>query len=388
MRKLFSASYVWAAITAVFAAAALAAAPSAASASEVFQWGGYGGFTEGLVAREPMAIGGLPAVPIKTVDDSNNSAYALAQDGTVWAWGENNFGELGIGSTAQSRYSAVQVHLPVPAVSIGEAQDNAFAVTASGHVWAWGARDGSVMCFEPTHTISYYATPVEIPTLSNVAQVQGGEHHVLFLLKNGTVETCGSNKHGQLGVSGIIESGTRPPIQVPGLSNIVEISAGERSSCARNASGEMFVWGADINGQVGNGKYDVAVSTPYHVPLPGKVTQISCGGNLEPNGSTVAVVEGREIYTWGAGDYGQLGTGGTEDSAVPVLTGLNFAEVVTGGATSYGRTQSGEIYAWGAATEGTLGTGSRTSSLAPVPVPVTNITQISSTARNVVALRR
>lgn len=387
MRSLFSGSCVRTATVVVFAVAVIGAAPSAASASEVFQWGGYGGFTEGLVAREPMMIGGLGSVAVKSVDDSNNSAYALAQDGSVWAWGENNFGELGDGTTVPSRYSAVRVALPDPAVAIGEAEANAFAVTASGHVWAWGERDGSTMCFEPTHTEAYYARPVEIPTLSNVVEVQGGEHHALFLLKNGTVETCGSNKSGQLGVAGIQESGGEP-VQVPNLTGVVEISAGERTSCARTSNGKLYVWGSDVEGQVGNGQEEAAVSTPYHVPLPGPVTQVSCGGNLESNGSTVAVVNGTEVYAWGDGSNGQLGTGNFQDSAVPMETSLSFAETVTGGVTSYGRAADGHVYAWGSGYEGALGTGVRGNDATPVPVSLTNAAQISSTARNVVVLRR
>ncbi|HMD57362.1 MAG TPA: hypothetical protein VKG82_07830 [Solirubrobacteraceae bacterium] len=350
---------------------------AASASAQVVEWGGVGG----VIHDKPTAVRGLEEASI--IDASNSSSYALA-DGAVWAWGENAQAQLGIGSrTVDHGAPPVKVKIPadVTIVAIGEAENNGFAVDSTGDAWAWGEKEGGTMCMR-SHAQSI-ETPVLIPTLSKVVAVQGGEHHTIWLLSNGTVETCGHNAQGQLGVSGIEESSA--PVLVPGLSEVEEVSAGERSSCARTKSGAIYDWGADNNGQVGNGETREAVYEPYLVPLPGRATEVSCGGDVTGNGQTLALVNG-EVYAWGADHAGQLGDGSRINKLSPVDTGLHFKEVVTSGATSYGLDSSGHVWSWGSAETGDLGTGSKKNSPVPVLVADENVVAISATAKNVAAL--
>src|ERR1019366_4446953 len=156
---------------------------AASASAQVKHWGGYGE----PIPLVPTEVQGLENVT--RIDAGNGSGYALESNATEWAWGENSEGELGNGTKAASYNGAVKVSFPkgVRIVAIGEAR---------------------------------YAG------IASAVAVQGGENHVLWLMADGTVRACGENWNGQLGVGASVPE-TNVPLEVPGLSEVVEISAGE-----------------------------------------------------------------------------------------------------------------------------------------------------------------
>jgi alpha-tubulin suppressor-like RCC1 family protein len=376
--RLVKGSFAALLVSTVASAAVALSVPGSASAAghAVMRWGSFG---TPPGSRTPALVEGLTNVT--AIDASNASAYALESNGTVWAWGNNDAGELGVSGLEESPEAAVQVPLPagVTITSIGEAEFDGIAIDKTGHAWAWG-NGGPTACLGELR--GREVPPTEVPGISNAVAVQGGGHHTIWLLANGTVEACGGNAQGQLGVSGIEASGT--PVQVPGLSNVVEISAAERTSCARTASGAVYDWGANWDGQIGNGKISEGVFAPYHVPLPGPASEVSCGGNVATNDYTLAVVGG-QVYGWGADGAGQIGDRSTAVKPSPVATGLHFSYVVASGGTSYGLDASGEVWSWGTAFEGALGTGSGKNALVPHLVDE-HVVAISATAHDAIDL--
>jgi alpha-tubulin suppressor-like RCC1 family protein len=353
------------------------AAPHAAFAAQgsVMRWGSFG---DPPGAHVPTTVDGLTNVT--AIAASNGSAYSLESNGSVWAWGNNGRGELGDDSEQASPNKAVQVQLPtgVRATAIGEAEFVGFAIDSAGHAWAWG-NAGATACLGP----GQFTTPVQVPGISEAIAVDGGGHHTIWLLSDGTVEACGNNEQGQLGVSGISVSGT--PIHVPGVSDVVEISAAERTSCARTASGAVYDWGANSEGQIGDGETSEGVFAPYHVPLPGPASEVSCGGNVPTDDYTLALVDG-QVYGWGADGNSQIGDLSTADKPSPVATGLTFSQVVASGGTSYGLTASGALYSWGSPFEGSLGDGKTKGQ--PVPAFVNEgVVAISATAHDADEMR-
>lgn len=350
-----------------------------AAPTSVHRWGAFG--TEGET-ETPLPVDGIES-EVQRVDAGNAAAYALTASGALLAWGGGQYGELGDGTTGSSYDAAVQVRFPagVKIVGVGEARATGFAVDSTGHAWAWGEGSKGSDCLGKH--VEDLDEPHEIPGLSGVAAVQGGAEHSIWLLQNGTVMACGSNTDGELG-TGETGKSVYAPVAVPGLSKIVEVSAGQAVSCARSGAGAVYDWGSDSVGQVGNGKFQSAVPSPYKVALPEAATQISCGGNLARNGSTLALLHGGGVYGWGADESGQLGDGKTEARATPApaaeLASLDLKQVVASGEYGLGVNAAGDVYAWGSNARHALGTSQKVkSSLAPLLVD-TGAVEVSATA--------
>ncbi len=347
---------------------------SSASATRVKRWGSFFGTGESLTVEEPTAVEGLKEVT--AMDASNTSAYFLEANGTEWAIGNDNHGQLGDGGE-EAATIPVQVQLPagIRIKAIGEAGGTGYAIGSNGEAFSWGAGALGSLCLGPG--VSKLSTPAEIPGIANAVAVQGGEDHVLFLLANGTVMACGTNTNGQLGI-GTEGDGKSTVVPVPGLTSIVEISAGNRDSCALSKAGEVYDWGFNDEGQIGAGSTKLVFDSPLHVSLPGPASEISCGGDLIENSHTLALVKG-QLYGWGCDNHGQVGDGQTTDKLSPVATGLHFSRVVASGAYSLGLDASGNVWSWGSRAGEGLGRGFEEPARVPAIVD-TGATGISATA--------
>ena len=356
------------------------AAPASASLK---RWGQYFGGGETQTQTEPTLVTGLEHV--RAIDAGNATSYALESNGLVYAWGNGRFGQLGNGVPVNSA-TPVRVSFPtgVSIVAIGEARDVGYAVDSTGQGWAWGNNGHGSLCLGNS---AIRLRPEKVPGVTTATAVQGGENHVLWLLNNGTVESCGTNMQGQLGVgSAVQESNT--PLAVPGITGIVRVSVGEHTSAALDASGRLFMWGGNETGAVGVGQKYRDVYTPMQVPFPlgaGPVTDVSAGGDYGENDHTLALLGG-EMYGWGEDSRNQVGDesmsdGSGENKFEPAATGLHFAQVVAGGAHSLGLDASGNVWAWGGGYGFALGTGSSKATMAPVIVD-TGVSAISATATN------
>jgi hypothetical protein len=361
--------------------ATLAAVPAASA--QVMRWGSYfGGGGEGgtFTQSVPTAVAGLES-GVTALAASNAASYVL-KGGAVYAFGDGGGGELGNGGEHDSS-TAVKVSFPagVSIVAIGEAKDAGFAIDSTGQGWAWGGNGEGELCLGKSAP-KKVLTPQKISGLTHALAVAGGGNHVLWLLAGGIVEACGTNESGQLGIGEAV-SKSDVPVKVPGLSNVVEISAGNLSSAARESSGAVYTWGGNEAGQVGNGTETEGVFEPFHVPLPEPASEISCGGDLGPNGHTLALVHG-ELFGWGADHGGQVGDGARINKLSPVDTGLKFAKVVASGANSLGLSAGGELFVWGANPGESLGTGEPGGELTPTLV-ASGVSIFSATAENSLA---
>lgn len=386
----------------IVAFAAMLAVPGVASGT-ILRWGSYGNNNWGK-RKAPSEVDFVSEPgPLVKIDAGNAESYALGSDGTEWAFGQNQQGQLGNGTVGNKHKYLKAAPVLFPAgthiVAIGEGRAAGFAVDSNGQGWSWGrspekgkketeARISS-LCLGPVE--EPVSIPEQVPGLTGVRAVQGGGTHVIWLTDEGTVKACGANQHGQLGDGTTTPSLT--PVTVQDLSEVVEISAGKGHSCARTASGEVFVWGDDVHGQVGNGEFKKGVRLPYHVPLPGPASEVSCGGNGEHNSSTLVLVEG-VIYGWGADEVDQVGDGQSSDKASPVVAtetlglgalGGGIKQIVTSGESSLALLNNGDVYGWGS-NEGWSLALPEASMLTASPFPITTeAVEISGTSYDALA---
>ena len=329
-----------------------------------------GGYTYDQANRLTAATGAKAPVSLASGDVFRLAA--LKSDGTVWAWGDNHYGELGNGTTTNSTVPVQVSNLSgVTAVAAG----NEFSLALkSGTVWAWGQNNGGQL---GNGTTSNYATPapVQVTGLSGATAVAAGNGHSLALKSDGTVWAWGSNAYGELG-NGTTTNSSVPVEVVTGnkslpLSGIVAISAGSFTSYAVKSDGTVWAWGANANGALGNGS--TATDSTKAVQVKNLIGAITIAGG---NDDAYVLKSDGTVWAWGFNEYGDLGNGTTTNSSVPVqvssLTGVSA--ISNGGSTGYALKSDGTIWAWGFNGNGELGNGTTTASSIPLKASISGVT--------------
>lgn len=355
----------------------------------VERWGSLSG---GVIPIKPVDTILSPAPlrlprPVAEVATSNSTEYALLADGSVYAWGLGNHGQLGDGSTSNSFNTPVRVRFPA-GVKIASLPvdvmpfDTALAVDTTGHVWGWGVNGGGELCLGNRHQ---HLVPVELP-FRQVTAVAGAFSHAVYE-SAGQVFACGLGKAGVLG-NGATKS-SFVPVKVTGLgpsAHVVALVAAFANAGALLADGRYLDWGINGLGQLGIDSAAKLSDVPVAVPLPATVAQVTQGGSAPGNGQTLVLLTTGALYAWGADKQGQLGDGKTtpEFSPEPITppSGVTYRLLASSGATSYGVTPAGDVYAWGAGGAGQIGNGTTAGSLTPVKV-ASDATGISGTAFDV-----
>lgn len=221
------------------------------------------------------------------VTAGENFVAVLKSDGSVWTWGNNDYGQLGIGS------------------------------------------------FE-TRTV-----PQQVQSVSNVVEIDAGRFHVLARTSNGQVYAWGSNTKGELG------NGTKTRSCVPkrmiGISNVTSISAAGNYSCVLNSSGDVYMCGHNGWKQLGDGTTtDRTTLIEVSIPESIKFIEVDAGAAF-----AISTTGGR-LYSWGHNGNGRLGDGGTTDRATPqVIIDGGIVDMDMGMFDGMALTESGQVYEWG-----------------------------------------
>ena len=286
----------------------------------------------------------------------------LMADGTIYASGQNGYGQLGNGEfDGENVYPApVKVLNIDDAVAISAGATHSLALLSDGSVWAWGGNAFGQLGYGTEDS----AVPQRVDDLPVIVDVAAGYYHSLALAADGSVWAWGQNISGQLGDGNPNGSTPNPtPRKVTGLEDIVLIGAGWRHSLAAGADGTLWAWGSNSRGQLGDG-------TTTQSAVPVQVLGFSDPISLEAGAEhSVAVRSDGSVWSWGDNEYGQLGDGTTLSSTIPVraidLHGIR--EVAAGDDHSMALHIDGRVFAWGQNGSGQLGNG--TSSLNPNPLP-------------------
>jgi alpha-tubulin suppressor-like RCC1 family protein len=368
-------------------------------------------------ATKGVPAGTEPLRNVTSVASGFGHSMALLNNGTPVAWGLNDNGQLGNGTTANSdvptivcavgtappcyanpltSVSAIAAGDPIPD-GVGSSFSNGFslALTKAGTVAAWGddiegelgngasgsAADTSI----PVNVCAVgAASPCGPNILTGVTAIAAGGAHSLALLSNGTVVAWGDNAFGQLGNGTMSTTPVSTPVPVPGLQGVIAIAAGALHSLALLNNGQVMAWGDGSSGELGNGTLAASdVPVPVSLPVGATVAAVAAGRT-----DSFALRADGTVLAWGDNQYGELGDGtggGFAFSDVPVsvcavgtaapcgTNVLNGVEAISAGGFSVlavvsDPTNDAAVRGWGFNTNGELGDGNRNSALVPAIV--------------------
>jgi alpha-tubulin suppressor-like RCC1 family protein len=340
----------------------------------------------------------LTAVLISACGSSstNNSSQVLwgdsavrSSDGTLRTWGANGFGQLGNSSTTDSHTPVILGNYSSVAIGGGHTA----AIKSGGSLYVWGHNSYGQLGNGSTNSSS---TPsllsVDGKTITEVA---AGADHTLALASDHTVYSWGYNYYGQLGNGGTTNSST--PIQVSGLpADVTKIAAGAYFSIAIDGSGNVWAWGDNRHGEIGNNNTSTSgVSTPTQVLESDGVTPLSGISEVAAGGShCLAIDSSGNIWAWGYNYYGQLGDGTTTDrtTAVEVWNTGGAISIAAGLDHSLTVFDNGSVYSCGHNYSGQLGNGDALLSdtpfttFEPITVTQTNFLSVIAVGNHSIAI--
>ena len=374
---------------------------------------------EKALSRDQTAITSISGGAIFTV--------ALQADGTVRAWGDNSFGELGIGGEVNLGFpgggelpvTMTNLYNTLAAVAGGPYSDGdedlrsfSLALKADGTVWGVGDNEyGQLGNYSDTGFLGYNCIgfPICASNVNNIIGIAAGGAHSLALKADGTVQSWGD--------------GDWRPIQVPNLTNVVSVAAGQLHSLALRNDGRVMAWGYNSSGQLGDGTTtDAWISPPELLASPTSVAAIAAGGchsialktdgtvwewgiqesdcndpffatnrpTLVPGLSNIIAVSAGishslalksdgTVWAWGGNCYGELGDGTTQNrtSVIQVVNLPSIIAISAGGYHSLAIAQNGTLFGWGSDVSGQLGDNQSTFAM-PMPEIVTGVTGIGA----------
>ena len=290
----------------------------------------------------------------------------LKQDGTVWTWGNNEYGQCGNGTGSQYRNLTLVDGID-GITDIAAGFGHCYALKSDGTVWAWGLNNYGQL---GNGTNKDSSVPVEVIGLTGVTAISSGNSYGLAIRYDGTLWAWGYNANGELGDNSFTDRTI--PVQVVGLTGITSITSGDWHNLAIKSNGTLWNWGYNSGGQVYGTSSSSAV--PIKVDCLTGVTA-AAGGYCH----SLAIKSDGTVMTWGVNSYGQLGNGTEMDSAITVSVDLTDVTAVSAGTLqSYAIKSDGTVWAWGWNMLGQLGDGTDIQRNSPVQVVgLADITMVS-----------
>ena len=303
--------------------------------------------------------------PALAIGGGFRHSCALVAGGTVKCWGWNQYGQLGNGTMTDSS-TPVTVTGITTAVAVTTGAHHSCALLADGTVRCWGWNlVGQLGNGAMTEWGVGESTPVTVVGVIDAVALTGGFWHTCVRRAGGGVQCWGANHDGQLG-DGLSEERSPSPVTVSGLTDAATVTAGGHHTCARRVNGTVQCWGYNASGQLGDGT-TTSSSVPVTVNGVTNAVALSAGSGEH----SCAVLASGTAKCWGWNDEGQLGDGTTTTySSTPVtVSGLSNTAAITAGFThSCAKLTGGTVKCWGDNLYGQLGDGTTTDSATAVSV--------------------
>jgi alpha-tubulin suppressor-like RCC1 family protein len=324
----------------------------------------------------PVAVLIIPitnhAQSVTKIAAGGTHSLFLKSDGSLWAMGEDFYGELGDGTySTASPYGTNQPEKVIPSnvTAICAGGLYSFILKSDESLWGMGYNnfgqlgDGTQNSTNRPEQIA----SGNITAIATAHDFSGG--YSLFISNNGSVWAMGYNQYGQFG-NGNYTSSNSPQQTVP--SNVTAVAAGQRHSLFLKSDGSLWAVGDDFYGQLGNGIFTLRTNMPAQI-VPNNVTAIAAGQNhslfLKSDGS---------LWAMGQNIYGQLGEGPTNSVNLPEqIVASNVTAIAAGYNHSMFIKNDGSLWVMGYNFAGQLGDGTTNNSVLPEQIVPSGVTAIA-----------
>jgi alpha-tubulin suppressor-like RCC1 family protein len=334
------------------------------------------------------------AEDLYTLSAASNTSFAIKTDGTLWTWGSGTYGKLGTNgitsvSTPVTTFAGGNNWKQVSA-SLG---NHTASIKTDGTLWAWGTANlGQLANGISTGVTVNISTPVTtFAGGTNWKQVSSGSGHVTAIKTDGTLWTWGFGASARLGNGTTSGSVSTPITTFAGGTNWKHVSCGGQHAAAIKTDGTLWTWGYGGSGVLGNASTTLR-STPVTTFAGGtNWKQVNCSSS-----TTAAIKTDGTLWIWGAGVAGTIGLLGNNTTvslmSTPITTfagGNNWKQVSSGGQHTAAIKTDGTLWIWGVGNFGRLGTNGITGVFTPVTTFAggTNWKQVSCGSQHTVALQ-
>jgi hypothetical protein len=248
----------------------------------------------------------------------SQSLLASKTDGTLWGWASNSWGNLG--QNNRTTYSSpIQISGTWDAgrgkIKVGQLES--CAIKADGTLWSWGYNKQGVLGLNTACPGSgcYYSSPTQVGTDTSWQHVLGGHNTVNAIKTDGTLWVWGKNDNGQLGLNAPNPSSKSSPTQIPGTT-WAWASGAEDNMVASKTDGTLWVWGSNSNGALGlNQASALKLSSPTQIP--GTTWALKEFSSIGNGGMTALKTDGT-AWAWGQNQAGELGQNDIISKSSPV----------------------------------------------------------------------
>ena len=341
----------------------------------------------GVSYSSPVQIGSLTNwVQVTSTGQSTGAGTGIKTDGSLWVWGANAGGQLGLGDIT-GRSSPVQVGLLTNWAQAASCDTHTAAIKTDGTLWVWGLNTYGAL---GQGDLVNRSSPVQVGALTNWKQVSCGSYYTVAVKTDGTLWVWGYGNYLPTAVPGG-GNGFSSPVQIGSLTNWKSVSVNWEHGVAIKNDASLWTWGYNQTGQIGNGTAGGGVrSSPTQIASD-KRWRIAVAGN----GSSYAIALDGTLWSWGHNLIGQLGLGDTVHRSSPVQVGslTNWKQIAANQYYNVGYgiigaiKTDGTLWTWGANDTGQLGQGDQVHRSSPTQLgSLTNWKQVAPGPYNLFAI--